>query len=70
MRMTMPRRELIEKNRFVKMILTDFRLANRLLLKVADLSAVDCDYYKAIEIYEKLAKRSIDNNLMRYSVKE
>jgi len=28
------------------------------------------DYYKAIELYEKVAKSSISNNLMRWSVKE
>ena len=28
------------------------------------------DYYKAIELYEKVAKVSIQNNLMRWSVKE
>lgn len=28
------------------------------------------DYYKAIELYEKVAKTSIQNNLMRWSVKE
>jgi len=28
------------------------------------------DYYKAVELYEKVAKTSIQNNLMRWSVKE
>ncbi|TPX15216.1 uncharacterized protein E0L32_004774 [Thyridium curvatum] len=45
-------------------------LANKLWLKVADIAALDGDYYKAIENYEKVAQQSINNNLMRYSVKE
>ena len=50
--------------------LTYCRLANKLYLKVADLAALEADYYKAIEIYEKVAASSISNNLMKYSVKE
>lgn len=45
-------------------------LANKLWLKVADIAAVDGDYYKAIEAYEKVAQASINNNLMKYSVKD
>ncbi|KAB5528182.1 vesicular-fusion protein sec17 [Coniochaeta sp. 2T2.1] len=45
-------------------------LANKLYLKVADLAALAEDYYKAIGNYEKVAQASINNNLMRYSVKE
>ncbi|KJZ80405.1 Putative vesicular-fusion protein sec17-like protein [Hirsutella minnesotensis 3608] len=45
-------------------------LANKLWLKVADVSALDGDYYKAIDNFEKVAEQSINNNLMRYSVKE
>jgi alpha-soluble NSF attachment protein len=45
-------------------------LANKLWLKVADMAAIDGDYYKAIEQYEKVATASLNNNLMRYSVKE
>ncbi|KAI7788734.1 vesicular-fusion protein sec17 [Diaporthe eres] len=45
-------------------------LANKLYLKVADLAALDGEYQKAIEHYEKVAQQSINNNLMRYSVKE
>ena len=46
-------------------------LANKLWLKTADLVALEGkDYYKAIELYEKVAKTSISNNLMRWSVKE
>ena len=37
---------------------------------MADIAALDGDYYKAIENYEKVAQASISNNLMRYSVKE
>lgn len=39
-------------------------------LKVADLAALEGDYYKAIDNYEKVADSSLGNNLMRYSVKE
>ncbi|KAF2017185.1 alpha-soluble NSF attachment protein-like protein [Aaosphaeria arxii CBS 175.79] len=46
-------------------------LANKLWLKTADLTALEGkDYYKAIELYEKVARSSINNNLMRWSVKE
>ncbi|SPO05776.1 probable transport vesicle fusion protein SEC17 [Cephalotrichum gorgonifer] len=45
-------------------------LANKLYLKVADLAALDGDYQKAIGNYEKVAKASINNNLMKYSVKD
>jgi len=46
-------------------------LANKLWLKTADLVALEGkDYYKAIELYERVAKSSINNNLMRWSVKE
>ncbi|KAI2471790.1 TPR-like protein [Annulohypoxylon bovei var. microspora] len=45
-------------------------LANKLWLKVADIAALDGDYYKSIEQYEKVAGASINNNLMRYSVKD
>ena len=46
------------------------RLANKLYLKVADLAALEADYYKAIQQYEKVARSSINNNLMKWSVKE
>lgn len=40
-------------------------------LKTADLVALEGkDYYHAIGLYEKVAKASINNNLMRWSVKE
>ncbi|KAI1802736.1 TPR-like protein [Daldinia bambusicola] len=45
-------------------------LANKLWLKVADIAALEGDYYKSIEHYEKVAAASINNNLMRYSVKD
>lgn len=45
-------------------------LANKLFLKVADLAALEGDYYKAIQQYERVAKSSINNNLMKWSVKE
>lgn len=46
------------------------RLANKLFLKVADLAAIDSNYYKSIEHYEKVAKSSVSNYLMKWSVKE
>ncbi|KAI9717031.1 MAG: hypothetical protein M1812_004966 [Candelaria pacifica] len=45
-------------------------LANKLFLKVADLAALESDYYKSIENYEKVAKSSVSNNLMKWSVKD
>ena len=46
------------------------RLSNKLYLKVADLAALDADYPKSISNYERVAKSSINNNLMKWSVKE
>lgn len=45
-------------------------LANKLWLKVADAAAIEGDYYKAIENFEKVAEQSVNNNLMKYSVKD
>ncbi|MCJ1283446.1 hypothetical protein MMC26_002775 [Xylographa opegraphella] len=45
-------------------------LANKLFLKVADLAALEGDYYKSIENYEKVAKSAVNNNLMKWSVKD
>ncbi|KAK9776510.1 putative Vesicular-fusion protein sec17 [Seiridium cardinale] len=45
-------------------------LANKLWLKVADVAALEGDYYKAVGNYEKVATASVNNNLMRYSVKD
>ncbi|KAK5171596.1 soluble NSF attachment protein [Cryomyces antarcticus] len=45
-------------------------LANKLYLKVAELAALANDYYKAIEHFERVAKSSVNNNLMKWSVKE
>lgn len=43
------------------------RLANKLYLKVADLSALDGDYLKSIENYERVAKSSVQSNLSLYA---
>jgi len=45
-------------------------LANKLYLKVADLAALEGDYYKSIEYFEKVATSSVSNNLMKWSVKD
>ncbi|OAA55957.1 vesicular-fusion protein sec17 [Niveomyces insectorum RCEF 264] len=45
-------------------------LANKNWLKVAELSASNGDFYKAIDLFEKAAEGAITNNLMRYSVKD
>jgi alpha-soluble NSF attachment protein len=47
-----------------------FRLANKLYLKVGDLAALEGDYYKAVENFEKVAKSAVSNNLMKWSVKD
>ncbi len=39
-------------------------------MKVADIAALEGDYYKAIENYEKVAQTAINSNLMKYSVKD
>jgi len=44
--------------------------ANGCLLKVAQYSAQLERYDKAIEIFEKVAKASVDNNLLKWSVKD
>lgn len=45
-------------------------MANKLYLKVADIAALDGDYYKAIENFEKVCQASVANDLMKYSVKD
>lgn len=45
-------------------------LANKLYLKVAEIAALESDYYKAIENFEKVAAASVTNNLMKWSVKD
>ncbi|KAH6683089.1 soluble NSF attachment protein [Halenospora varia] len=45
-------------------------LANKLYLKVGDLAALESDYYKAIENFEKVSTSAVGNNLMRWSVKD
>jgi len=44
--------------------------ANACLLKVAQFAAQLENYDKACEIFEKVAKASVDNNLLKWSVKE
>jgi len=46
------------------------QLANKLYLKLADLAALEGDYLKAISNYERISKSAINNNLMKWSVKE
>jgi alpha-soluble NSF attachment protein len=43
---------------------------NQMLLKVAELSAGEREFKRAIQIYEQVAVASLDNNLLKYSVKE
>lgn len=45
-------------------------LANKLYLKVADLAALEEDYYTAINHYEKVSSSAVNNNLMKWSVKD
>ncbi|KAG9228519.1 soluble NSF attachment protein [Amylocarpus encephaloides] len=45
-------------------------LANKSFLKVADLAALEADYNKAIENFEKVSASSVSNNLMKWSVKD
>jgi alpha-soluble NSF attachment protein len=43
--------------------------SNKCLLKVAQFSAEAGNYSKAMDIYESVAKASVDNNLLRFSAK-
>ncbi|KAL9045667.1 MAG: hypothetical protein Q9214_001328 [Letrouitia sp. 1 TL-2023] len=45
-------------------------LANKYWLKVADLAALAGDYRKSIGCYEKVARHSVESNLMKWSVKD
>ncbi|KAJ5627062.1 vesicular-fusion protein sec17 [Penicillium herquei] len=45
-------------------------LANKHYLKVADLAALEGDYYKSIKHYERIANQSMNNHLMKWSVKD
>ena len=45
-------------------------LASKLYLKVGDLAALEGDYAKACDRFESVARQSLQNNLMRWSVKE
>ncbi|KAJ5720460.1 vesicular-fusion protein sec17 [Penicillium malachiteum] len=45
-------------------------LANKHFLKVADLAALEGDYYKSIKHYERIASQSMNNHLMKWSVKD
>lgn len=47
-----------------------YRLANKLWLKVAEAAAIAGDYHKAVENFEKVAEQSVQNQLMKYSVKD
>lgn len=43
--------------------------SNKCLLKVAQFSAEAGKYTRAIDIYENVARASVDNNLLRFSAK-
>lgn len=45
-------------------------LANKAYLKVADISALNENYLKAFDFYKKVAKRSLNNNLTKWNLKE
>ncbi|ETN37975.1 uncharacterized protein HMPREF1541_07598 [Cyphellophora europaea CBS 101466] len=45
-------------------------LASKLYLKVGDLAALEGDYSRACDKFESVARASLQNNLMRWSVKE
>lgn len=65
-----PTRKFFLPHSIVRVALIPCSLANKLWIKVADMAGLEGDYYKAIENYEKVATQSIDNNLMKYSVKD
>ena len=43
---------------------------NKPEIKVATLAAADEQYQKALELFEKIADRMVDNNLLKFSCKE
>ncbi|KAK4101363.1 TPR-like protein [Parathielavia hyrcaniae] len=45
-------------------------LANKLWLKEADLLALEGKYFDAVKKFEQVANSSLDNHLMKYSVKD
>ncbi|KAI4241146.1 MAG: hypothetical protein LQ352_007489 [Teloschistes flavicans] len=45
-------------------------LSNKLWLKVGDLSALEGNYQRGVECYEKVARSAVSNNLMKWSVKD
>ncbi|KAF3088759.1 vesicular-fusion protein S17 [Orbilia oligospora] len=45
-------------------------LANKCYIRAADISAETGDYHRAINHYERIAEVSVNNNLMKWSVKE
>lgn len=51
-------------------IAVEYRLANKLYLKVADLAALEGEYQRAVQNYEKVAQSAVNNNLMKWSVKD
>ena len=46
------------------------QMANKMFLKVADNAALAGDYRRAIDKYEEVAKSSVSNSLMKWSLKE
>lgn len=73
LRATTPKRmyhAYMNKGRLLLIFVVSYSLANKLYLKVADLAAIEGEYYKSIEQYERVAKTSINNNLMKWSVKD
>ena len=51
-------------------LINKYSSASQCLLKVAQYSAQLEHYEKAIEIYEQVGKTSLENNLLKWSVKE
>ena len=60
----------VESAEYMLMRMEGNRLANKLFLKVGDLAALEGDYQRAVENYEKVANSSVNNNLMKWSVKD
>lgn len=44
-------------------------MAGKLYIKVAELAAEEGEYQRSVELYEKVSRTSINNNLLKYSVK-
>jgi hypothetical protein len=51
-------------------LITHYRQANQCLLKVAQFAGTLEEYERAVDLYERVASKSLDNNLTKWSVRD